>query len=588
MTFAFRLAVVVVAALCSNGIVQAGNSLGRNIDGFTLHDYRGRTISLDDLAGKRAVVVGFLGTDCPLAQFYGPRLQELSDKYQAQDVAVVAINANTQDSLAEIEAYARRHEITFPILKDPASKVALQFGATRTPEVFVLDAHHVVRYQGRVDSTFTFGSGVGLAKPQESRADLAAAVDELLAGTSVSIPFTEARGCLIGRPKMAEVNPTVTYAQEISRIIQNNCLECHRDGQVAPFALDNYDEVAGWGEMIAEVVRDQRMPPWHAAGPIGLMKNDARLSDQDKQLIQQWVDEGCPQGDLADLPPTREFHDGWFVDGGPDEVFYISDQPVSIKAEGVEEYRYYEVDPGFNEDKWVKLAECMPGNRAVVHHIIAYARPSGGEPIPAGSTGIDTSEFLFLVGFAPGTRPLPAPEGWARPIPANHTLVIEMHYTPIGTAQSDRSSVGLVYLDSKDVTHLIHTRAAVNGKFEIPPHAADHRVESSHQFKRDTTLLALFPHMHLRGKSFRFELVSPSGGRETLLDVPQYDFNWQNYYVLTQPRLIPKGSKLHCTAYFDNSAGNLANPDPGKTIKWGPQSWDEMMIGFFDIGVLKE
>jgi peroxiredoxin len=593
MRFVSHLVLAVLIAssssvLSAKDLVPERSSVGRSIEEFQLQDFRGRHVSLDDFSDKRAVVIGFLGTDCPLAKFYGPRLQLLSEGYQARDVAFIGINPNRQDSLAEMEAYARRHKITFPMLKDPGSKIADRLGATRAPEVFVLDAQQVVRYQGRVDGTFTFGSGVGLAKPQEGRADLATAIDELLNEKPVSVPYTEPKGCLIGRARQAQEHPTVTYGKEISRIIQNNCLECHRNGQVAPFALDNYEEVAGWGEMIAEVVREQRMPPWHGVGPRGRMKNDARLSDEEKQLIQRWVDEGCPQGDLANLPEERKFHEGWFTDGGPDDVFYISEQPVSVKAEGVEEYRYYEIDLGFKEDKWVSLAECMPGNRAVVHHIIAYARPPGGDPIPPGSTGIDSSEYKFLVGFAPGTRPLPAPEGWARLLPADHSLVVEMHYTPIGTKQMDRSCIGLVYTDPKDVTHVIRTQAASNHEFEIPPKTANYRVESDHRFKRDTVVLSLFPHMHLRGKSFRFELVSAGGNRETLLDVPHYDFNWQNYYVFAEPRTIAKGSKLECTAYFDNSDENLANPDPSRKIRWGPQSWDEMMIGFFDIGIPKE
>jgi hypothetical protein len=357
---------------------------------------------------------------------------------------------------------------------------------------------------------------------------------------------------------------------------------------VAPFALDNYEEVSGWADMIAEVVREQRMPPWHGVAPMGTFKNDARLSDQDKQLLQQWVDEGCPQGDLANLPEPKKFNDTWFIPGGPDQVFYIADEPVSVKAEGVEEYRYYEIDPGFDEDKWVRVAECMPGNRAVVHHIIAYARPPGGEAIEHGSIGVDTSKMLFLTGFAPGTRPLMAPEGWARLVPANNTIVIEMHYTPVGTPQTDRSSVGLVYTDDKDVSHLLYTRGAMNGDFEIPANDPNYRVDAAHDFRSETLLMSLFPHMHLRGKSFRFDLISAGGKRETLLDVPYYDFNWQNYYILSAPRTIPKGSRLECTAYFDNSENNLANPDPSRSIRWGPQSWDEMMIGFFDVGIPKE
>ena len=565
------------------------DSLGQSIESFSLDDYRGHRLSLDELSDHEVVVVAFLGTQCPLAKFYGPRLQALCDEMAQDGVAFLGINSNSQDSLAEIAAYARRHKIQFPILKDLSNRAADIFGATRTPEVFVLDRHRVVRYQGRVDDTFTFGSGVGLAQPNETRADLKIAITELLAGKSVSVPRTPAKGCIIGRVREPSEQPTVTYANQISRIVQKHCVECHREGQIAPFTMDSYSELAGWGEMIAEVVAEQRMPPWHAGDKsTAKFLNEARLSELEKQQIFQWVAEGCPEGDLSQMAEPRVFQQGWFTPGGPDEVFYISQEPVTVKAEGVEDYRHYEVDPGFTEDKWVRVAECLPGNKSVVHHIIVFSRPPGGKPIAPGTTEGDIPDMQWIAGFAPGTRPLEVPEGWARLIPAGHTLVFQMHYTPIGTAQTDRSSVGLVYMDEKDVSRVVFTRSAMNNKFEIPPNAPNHEVKSGFEFPMDTELLALFPHMHLRGKSFRYELIPPGKNRHILLDVPRYDFNWQNNYILSEPLHIEKGSKLHCIAHFDNSEENLANPDSSKPIKWGPQSWDEMMIGFFDVGVSKE
>jgi hypothetical protein len=262
----------------------------------------------------------------------------------------------------------------------------------------------------------------------------------------------------------------------------------------------------------------------------------------------------------------------------------MTEQPIDVKAEGIESYRHYTIDPGFTEDKWVKLAECMPGNRAVVHHIIVFIKPPGQET--TRSRDGDLRGLGFLAGFAPGTRPLVSPTGWAKKIPAGSKLVFEMHYTPIGTPQQDRSSVGMIFVDEKEVTHQLATAGATNSKFEIPPHDPNYKVQSQQKFNRDVTLLSLFPHMHMRGKSFRYELVSPgSTEREILLDVPRYDFNWQNSFILAEPRQIPAGSVLHCTAHFDNSSENLSNPDPSKPVRWGPQTWEEMMIGWYDIGM---
>jgi peroxiredoxin len=563
------------------------NPIGRRIAEFTLQDYRGKAHALADFADKQAVVVYFLGTECPIAKLYGPRVQKLADQFGPRGVAFVGVSSNVQDSLAELAAHARTHEITFPILKDLGNKVADQFGAKRTPQVFVLDRERKVRYAGRVDAQFTFGTGVGLAQPQEQRADLAIALEELLSGKEVSVALTEVKGCLIGRSREPERNSTVTYSNQIARLIQDRCLECHREGQIAPFSLIDYEEVAGWGEMIAEVVREERMPPWHANPQYGHFSNENRLSAEEKKLISDWVASGCPRGEERDLPPPRKFHAGWFLPREPDQVFYMSEKPVDVKAEGVESYRHYTIDPGFTEDKWVKLAECMPGNRAVVHHIIVFIKPPGQETTRSQVTDRDVRGFGFLAGFAPGTRPLVSPAGWAKKIPAGSRLVFEMHYTPIGTPQQDRSSVGLIYLDEKEVTHQLSTIGASNPRFEIPPHDPNYKVESQRRFDKDATLLSLFPHMHMRGKSFRYELVLPGreDQREILLDVPRYDFNWQNSFILAEPRHIPAGSVLHCTAHFDNSEGNLANPDPSKLVRWGPQTWEEMMIGWYDIGI---
>jgi peroxiredoxin len=587
--FAVLISMTTAVVSAADAAPNGPNLLGRAIDDFTLQDFRGKAHSLSDFQDAKAVVVYFLGTECPLAKLYGPRIQELANRYREQGVVVLGINSNVQDSLAELAAHARNERLEYPIVKDPGNKIADRFGATRTPQVFLLDAKRKIRYYGRIDAQFTFGSGVGLAQPQSQRADLAEAIDELLAGKDISVPMTEAKGCLIGRSRPAAAASPVTYTNQISRLIQQRCLECHREGQIAPFAMSDYEQVAGWGEMMAEVVREQRMPPWHANPAHGKFANENLLTAEEKQLVYTWVENGCPEGDPADLPPPRQFHDQWHMSREPDRIVYMSEEPVSVKAEGVEPYRHYTVDPGITEDKWVKLAECMPGNRAVVHHIIVYARPpgtEGGEERSSGD-GVDPRRLIFLAGFAPGTRPLVSPPGWAKKIPAGSKFVFEMHYTPIGTPQTDRSSIGLVFVDEKEVTHQLVTTNVMEHQFAIPPHDANYKVAASKTLRRDTTVLSLFPHMHMRGKSFRYELVRPDAKdqSEILLDVPNYDFNWQNSYVFAEPLVIPAGSELRCTAYYDNSDSNLANPDPSKTIRWGPQTWEEMMIGWYDIGI---
>lgn len=582
-----RIVATLAMALGSLGWVSSANTaeseelIGRKIDGFDIQDFRGKEYTLDSFADRQLLVFYFTGTECPLVALYNQRIQQMSEEFADRGVAFIGVNSNAQDSITEIAAQVNRFGLTFPVLKDVGHRLADLFGATRTPEVFVLDEQRKVRYCGRIDGQFTFGSGVGLAQPVAKRDDLRIALAELLDQKSVSVPTTEVKGCLIGRVRRENSDSEVTYSNQIARLFQEHCLECHRDGQIAPFALTEYDEAAGWGEMIAEVVREQRMPPWHANPEIGHFSNDNRLSDDEKQLIERWVAAGCPEGNPAQLPAPRTYREGWFMDEEPDQVIWMHPEPVGVKAAGVEDYRHYVVDPGFTEDKWVRLAECLPGNRAVVHHIIVYIKSPDALDSNIG-------EHELLVGFAPGTRPFVAPEGWARRIPAGSKLIFEMYYTPIGTPQTDRSRLGLKFMDEKDVTHHLWTTNAINTRLDIPPHDPAHEVTARSTFRRDVQLLSMFPHMHMRGKSFRYELVYPDGRQEVLLDVPRYDFNWQTSFVLAEPKSIPKGTEMICTAVFDNSEDNLANPDPTKRVNWGQQTWDEMMIGWHDVAMLRD
>jgi peroxiredoxin len=550
------------------------SAVGRTIADFQLADFRGKTWSLAEFKDKKIVVVAFLGTECPLMAHYGPRLAELAAKHDQDGVAFLGINANQQDSLSELAHFARTSKIDFPLLKDPGNKVADQFGAQRTPEVYVLDEQRVVRYHGRIDDQFTYG----IQRKQADETYLIGAIDSLLAGREIAKAAVEPIGCHIGRVLAARQESDVTYSNQIARILQDRCVECHRPGEIGPFSLTNYEEVVGWAGMIREVVREQRMPPWHASPEHGKFANDVRLTDEQKSLIDRWVAAGAPEGDPKDLPPPRKFVEGWRI-GKPDQVVYMRDEPYTVPAKGEVRYQYFQVDPGFTEDKWVKAAECRPGNRAVVHHIIVYIKPPGRGPEPREIEGVHSE---FLTATAPGALPMVLRPGMAKLVPAGSQFVFQMHYTPNGTAQEDRSCVGLVFADPQEVKHMVGTDKAANPRFRIPAGADNHKVEAEHDFGQDMLLISLFPHMHLRGKAFRYTAIYPDKSREVLLDVPRYDFNWQNGYELIEPKRMPAGTQLYCEAWFDNSAANLANPDPTQAVRWGDQTWEEMMIGYFD------
>ncbi len=262
----------------------------------------------------------------------------------------------------------------------------------------------------------------------------------------------------------------------------------------------------------------------------------------------------------------------------------MADRPFRVPATGTVEYQYFEVDPGFTRDRWVSAAECRPGNRAVIHHIIVGIRGAGefGENVH-GELQSD-----WIAATAPGSPPMLLPDGYAKCVPAGSKLVFQLHYTPNGTATTDLSSVGLKFADADAVTHEVVTLKAINQEFRIPPGAGNHPVTARLRLDRDAELLSLFPHMHLRGTAFRYTALFPDGTAEILLDVPRYDFNWQNAYLLDEPRPLPAGTRFRCVAHFDNSEANLANPDPSQTVRWGDQTWEEMMIGYVNVAVRKE
>jgi len=572
--FATALAVALSGRPGLAADAPAGSPLGRKIENLQLADYRGKDFALADLASSKAVVVAFVGVECPLVAHYASRLQSLAGQYADKGVAVVAIDSNQQDSLTELAAFARKHKLEIPLLKDPGNRVADAFGAERTPEVYLLDDERRVVYHGRIDDQFTYGK----QRPKADKAYLTTALDQLLAGEKISTAHAEPVGCHIGRVLTAKTDSDVTYSKQIARIFQDRCVNCHRPGEIGPFSLTSYDEAVGWAEMIDEVVQEQRMPPWHANPAHGKFRNDARLSDEEKDQIKRWVAAGAPEGDKKNLPPPREYTVGWQI-GEPDKIVYMGEKPYSVPATGEVRYQYFVVDPGFTEDKWVQLAECRPGNRAVVHHIIVAVIPP--DKLRQRLSGEDFASN-WLTATAPGARPLMLPEGLAKYVPAGSRLVFQLHYTPNGTAQEDRSCVGFKFADPKTVKKVVGTDKAANPGFRIPPGADNHKVEAFHRFDRDMLMLAMFPHMHLRGKAFRYTATYPDGQNEILLDVPHYDFGWQNSYEFVEAKRMPKGTRLHCEAWFDNSEANLANPDPTVTVRWGDQTWEEMMIGYFD------
>ena len=587
----FSMLLISCSSFASVGVVLHAASPrleSAKLEALDLTDFGGRNWTLKDFEDDSILVVAFFGTECPLAQFYATRLNRIAKQYTDESVQVIAVLSNRQDSLKEIAAFATRRELSYPVAKDPANRFADQIGAERTPEVFVYDSGRNLRYRGRIDDQR--GVAHDLLKPR--RRDLQLAIDELLKGKEVSVPRTEASGCIISPAKQVDLESEITYGTHIAKILRKNCVGCHREDELAPFVLTDGEEASHWADMIAEVIREERMPPWHADGLHEKFANERVLTEEEKQLIFKWAEAGAPIGPEPNLPPLPAKPVGWQLPKEPDLVLPVTFTPVSVPAEagprGVR-YQWYMQAPGFTEDKWVTAAELRPGNIDVVHHILAFAVKPGEERRTLGRADV---EYLF--GYVPGARVETLPPGHAKRIKAGHNIYFQVHYTPNGTPQKVQSRMGLVFADPEDVTHEVRTSSATERRFRIPGGRSLGKREGPSSFPieatsgslpANATLLAFSPHMHLRGKSFSYELRTPDGESRMLLDVPNYDFNWQTTYVLDKRLAVPAGSKLHCKAVYDNSLSNLSNPGPLNDVRFGEQTWDEMMIGFFHYSV---
>ncbi|MCI0486206.1 MAG: cytochrome c [Blastocatellia bacterium] len=367
----------------------------------------------------------------------------------------------------------------------------------------------------------------------------------------------------------------LTFNKDIAPIFYKNCVSCHRPGEIAPMSLVTYREVRPWAKAIREKVVTRDMPPWHADPHYGKWANDRRMSQEEIDRVVSWVDAGAKEGDPKDLKPAPKFASGWQI-GEPDIVFEMPEE-FTVPAEGTVPYKYFTVPTNFKEDRYIQAMEARAGNLSVVHHIVIYVR----EPGNSGPRRRDIGTGL-LGALSPGQTPFRSQPGTAKLIKAGSDLVFQMHYTPNGKETKDRSMVGLIF-SKQPVKKVITTTAAFDVRFVIPPNISNHQIKAEYEFDQDTEIISFMPHMHLRGKNITYTAYYPDGRSEILLSVPQYDFGWQVYYYPVKPLPMPKGTRIEAVAHFDNSANNPLNPDPNKEVRFGEQTWEEMMNGFFDI-----
>ena len=542
-----------------------------------LSDPWGRITPLSEVWESEYLVVLIVGTECPLARLYATRFVDIARQFNNRPCNFVMVDANVQDSLADLQRFIAANDLEVPVLKDLDQHFSDCLKAVRTPEAFILNPRGQVLYRGRVDDQYQ----VGIVRPQITREDLKVALNEILAGERVRTQNTPAQGCFIGRRPAdnirvdsIEADRNATYATEIAPILNRHCVRCHREGDIGPMSFVDYDEVTGWGETILEVIEDGRMPPWHASNPSGTFQNEQKMAPSEIETLRHWVDLGMPSGDLTKTPEIPIFADRWRLETPPDEILTMSTQSFKVPAHGVIDYKYYVVDPGWTEDRWIRATQVLPGNPRVVHHAIVFLRT----PETQRFDGLG-----WLGGYVPGQTPSMLETHQARRVPAGSKLVFQMHYTPTGRSEEDQTQIGIWFADESKVKEEVLTGILLNQNFEIPPNTAEYRVEAALSgFPEGSRLLSLTPHMHVRGQSIRIWANdrSEDAGDSSVLDVPKYDFNWQHNYEFVKPIPLGSDSRISFEAKFNNSSSNPVNPDPNVFVRWGDQTWQEMAVVF--------
>jgi hypothetical protein len=549
-----------------------------------------------DLAGKPGVlnavganlkgsIVIFRDAECPVSQRYSPRMAELEQRYMGKGWQFIHVDI-TPHSRAEALADVAKYGLKGRVVLDTAKRIVGALRASSSAEAFVIDARGTLRYRGSIDDQY----GIGVHKDAAKDLWLIDAVERVSAGRDVAVPRTDASGCMFDVDLDTNGAPRpVTYHNRVSRIVQQKCESCHRMDGLAPMPLQTYKQVYDRRAVIAYMVKSRRMPPWGARKGVGEWANDASLNDRDMADLLKWAEGSAPMGIVGEAPLARRYAPGWEM-GKPDAIVQIPDT-FRIPAQGVVQYKYSYVKTNFDSDKWITSMEIRPTAPKVVHHVLVMIEEPGrkapndssrkpGDPLPAG--GIDG----FFVATAPGAPATTYPLGSAKRLPKGAWLKFQIHYQPNGVEQVDQTRLGFTFADDSMVTKRtlleVESKSAFSTRFVIPPHADNHEVVAQHLFRRPGTLVSLFPHTHLRGKAWKIELLKTDGTKELLLDVPRYDFNWQTFYEFQKPMRVDSGMRIVATAWYDNSKNNPFNPDPTATVRFGEQTFEEMMIGYFD------
>ncbi len=551
----------------------AAAGIGRMIGEVTFADLSGKTHLLSAATARHPfTVIAITSSTCPVSRKFAPTLAALEDTWKARGVQFLFAAAIPSDSPNSLAALAQEHGLDGLFI--PAADLSLlqMLGAESTTEVFLLDRARTLLYRGAVDDQY----GLGYQKDRPVRHYLADALTAVTSHLPPRLAATTAPGCALELATLPQPPASaLTWHREISRIIQRNCQECHRPGGTGPFEMLTLEDVTSHAAMIKKVVTKGLMPPWFAAPQTGphpiVWANDRSLSEADRTALLTWLATDRSAGNPAEAPVPLTWPQEWAM-GTPDTIIELP-QAVAVAPTGRMKYQYREVTTTFPEDRWVTGIELRPTALAQVHHVLVFASAPGQRRVQDGDN--------FFAAYVPGSSATIYPDGYAKKLPAGAKLLFQLHYTPNGSATEDRTRLGLKFT-STPPRFEVHVAAAKQHLFRIPPGAPNHEVKGTLPVPFDSQILSFMPHMHMRGKAFRYDMVDPAGHSRELLSVPAYDFNWQLQYRPAEAILATTGSRIQATAWFDNSAENPNNPDPTKAVTWGDQTEEEMMIGYLE------
>lgn len=532
------------------------------VDDFLLLDHQGDAHRLYYHQSASAIVLMVQDNQCAEAKASSQQLQSLAGN-SSSDTRFFMLNASLKDSRADIAHYADALKLDIPILDDETQLIGESLNLSKAGEVLIINPDQwSIVHRGSVDSAKIALDNLQNGKPAASNATIS--------------------GCDIEFPqKNSAAHQQISYSKTIAPMLKDKCVSCHTEGGLGPWAMSSYNMVLGFAPMIREVIRTQRMPPWHADPHVGVWKNDISLTNKQTQALVHWIEAGAPRGEGADpLAESNLAVIEWPL-GEPDLVVDIP--PHTVPASGVVDYQFPTVKNPLDKGVWVKAAAAIPGDREVVHHILAGSIDADASEQRRNSGVFDN----YLMGYAPGNESHRFPEGTGVFIPPGGEFQFQMHYTPVGRETVDRSKIGL-YFHEEVPENFYRQQVVVDPTIKIPPNTARHPEVAYYEFAKPAMLHDLIPHAHYRGVASRFELIKPDGSREMVLNVPNYDFNWQRTYEFVTPRRIEPGTKLVHTTWYDNSAANPKNPDPDREVPWGLQSWDEMLYGGFSYTYVDE